>query len=649
MPVVQIDVSTANASKQSHLRPDGAIVPVVQDESLEQHQSVSSKRTEPGNVVESHDSCYSSCSEESHSSSSREPLDSIAKGIAQLSTSSTESNSADSGFEQQHPSKHRFLQNVDFVTRLGYSVQQLETVLGKLGMNVRKDQILDELIKFGPGMVDQGSKVVESKSPNTLTTELRSIVIDGSNIAMTYGRKEVFSCRGIRECVQFFRNRGHTDVIVFVPQFRREIARSDCPITDQYILFELEKENVLIWTPSRRINGRRIVCHDDRYILKTAEEKDAVIVSNDEYRDLIKENPQYRKLVDERLLMYSFVDGRFMPPDDPLGRHGPKLTKFLTKGNRQSQSQICPYARRCTYGNKCKYYHPERPNGIRVSVTDRLMKEKRRQFHPIYLSQPKTILCQCMDHSTQNLNIPISEKMIVCENDKKLMQNSPNHHEKDATQSLSPIPSSQLSVFSVQQTAIPFLPLSVDRIHQIREQHCFTPSNDPRKVTNSKRSLPLTPLIRCNHSATNVTHYYTTVLPSPYPCINSLNSYHNDLSPDLCGLSLPQHFVRNPDTLSDACETRTITPPHFLTPCINLRDESKFSLIRSSEPTCPEVINERHRLQNILCQLFPKQIVLTVMKAFPYENNPRELCSLIIAELQKDDGDRLPDNLLAIP
>ncbi|VDM98330.1 unnamed protein product, partial [Thelazia callipaeda] len=125
-----------------------------------------------------------------------------------------------------------------------------------------------------------------------------------------HGRKEVFSCRGILECVQFFRNRGHTDIIVFVPQFRREVPRSDCPITDQHILFELERENVLVWTPSRRINGRRIVCHDDRYILKTADEKDAVIVSNDEYRDLIKENPRYRILVNERLLMYSFVDGR---------------------------------------------------------------------------------------------------------------------------------------------------------------------------------------------------------------------------------------------------------------------------------------------------------------------------------------------------
>lgn len=80
--------------------------------------------------------------------------------------------------------------------------------------------------------------------------------------------------------------------------------------TDQHILHELETEDILVWTPSRRVGGRRIVCHDDRYILKTAADKDAVIVSNDEYRDLIKENPQYRRLVDERLLMYSFVDGR---------------------------------------------------------------------------------------------------------------------------------------------------------------------------------------------------------------------------------------------------------------------------------------------------------------------------------------------------
>ncbi|VDO32075.1 unnamed protein product [Onchocerca flexuosa] len=429
--------------------------------------------------------------------------------------------------------------------------------------------------------------MVKSRLPNKPTTELRSIVVDGSNIAMTYGRKEIFSCRGIRECVQFFRNRGHTDIIVFVPQFRRETARSDCPITDQHILFELENENILVWTPSRRINGRRIVCHDDRYILKTAEEKDAVIVSNDEYRDLIKENPQYRRLVDQRLLMYSFVDGRFMPPDDPLGKYGPKLAQFLMKGNQQSQSQVCPYARRCTYGNKCKYYHPERPNGIHISVTDRLMEEKqRRQFLSTYTSQPTAI---SRDHPTiartQNLDKLISEKMRI-QDGKKLMWIPPNYYQKEMTQPLLPSRPSQLSVSTVQQTTTPFLqnlPLSLDWTHQIRNHHCSSLSNHSLKMMSLKPSLSLTPIIRCNPLA----RYNRTTIPavySPYPYIGL--TYPNGISP--------------------------------------------------SKTTYPETVNERHRLQNVLCQLFPKQIVLTVMEAFPDEKDPQKLCPLIIAELQKD-------------
>lgn len=61
-------------------------------------------------------------------------------------------------------------------------------------------------------------------------------------------------------------------------------------------------------------------------------------------------------------------------------------------------------------------------------------------------------------------------------------------------------------------------------------------------------------------------------------------------------------------------------------------------IFRPSESTYPTVANERYRLQNILCQLFPQQIVLTVMQAFPNESNPQELCPRIIAELQKGHG-----------
>lgn len=99
---------------------------------------------------------------------------------------------------------------------------------------------------------------------------LRPIVIDGSNLAMSHGNKEAFSCRGIKLCVDWFRARGHRDITVFVPKWRKENSRPDNPIKDQEILNELEKERQLVFTPSRFVAGKRLVCYDDRYILKVS-------------------------------------------------------------------------------------------------------------------------------------------------------------------------------------------------------------------------------------------------------------------------------------------------------------------------------------------------------------------------------------------
>ena len=63
--------------------------------------------------------------------------------------------------------------------------------------------------------------------------------------------------------------------------------------------------------------GKRIVSHDDRYILNLAAETGAVVVSNDNFRELINEKPEFKRVIEEKVLMYSFVQDRYAH-DDPL-------------------------------------------------------------------------------------------------------------------------------------------------------------------------------------------------------------------------------------------------------------------------------------------------------------------------------------------
>lgn len=190
---------------------------------------------------------------------------------------------------------------------------------------------------------------------------------------------EVFSCRGIEICVDWFRSRGHKEITVFVPKWRKESSRPDNPVAERDALERLERERVLVYTPSRLLGGKRLVCYDDRYILRLAAETNGIVVSNDNYRDLAAESPEFRKVVEERLLMYSFVNDRFMPPDDPLGRSGPTLEAFLrAPPSKTDPPPACPYGRKCTYGNKCKFHHPERAGRPHKSVAEKLSERAAR-------------------------------------------------------------------------------------------------------------------------------------------------------------------------------------------------------------------------------------------------------------------------------
>lgn len=91
--------------------------------------------------------------------------------------------------------------------------------------------------------------------------DLRHIVIDGSNVAMVHGLQHYFSSRGIAIAVQYFWDRGHRDITVFVPQWR---FSKDAKVREGHFLQKLYSLSLLSLTPSRVMDGKRISSYDDR-------------------------------------------------------------------------------------------------------------------------------------------------------------------------------------------------------------------------------------------------------------------------------------------------------------------------------------------------------------------------------------------------
>ncbi|XP_069702115.1 uncharacterized protein [Periplaneta americana] len=176
---------------------------------------------------------------------------------------------------------------------------------------------------LAPSTSKYGSNIY-NPNPDAVKEGLRPIVIDGSNVAMGHGNGLFFSCRGLQICIDYFLKLNHK-VIAFVPKYRRSSPQSK----DTDILDKLEKQGLLTFTPSRRIGDRLVVAYDDRYIVQYAAECGGVIVSTDNYRDLLRENPAWRETIENRLLMFTWVGDIIMFPQDPLGRYGPNLENFL--------------------------------------------------------------------------------------------------------------------------------------------------------------------------------------------------------------------------------------------------------------------------------------------------------------------------------
>ncbi|XP_042798798.1 protein KHNYN isoform X5 [Panthera leo] len=99
--------------------------------------------------------------------------------------------------------------------------------------------------------------------------DLRHIVIDGSNVAMVHGLQHYFSSRGIAIAVQYFWDRGHRDITVFVPQWR---FSKDAKVREGHFLQKLYSLSLLSLTPSRVMDGKRISSYDDSPNFQTCRE-----------------------------------------------------------------------------------------------------------------------------------------------------------------------------------------------------------------------------------------------------------------------------------------------------------------------------------------------------------------------------------------
>lgn len=245
-------------------------------------------------VAEGEDSSYDSeCdADSSHEQVSRTTSDTLGQEFAEYVSQ------PQSGLKKVDSSPS-YTQRVEFALKLGYTEKLVQAALARLGAEPAQNELLAELIKLGAQQCNKSDCDAHTVLPNgaeTTTnnsssnsnsncgaananksqnesndsrhTGLRPIVIDGSNLAYCHGNKEIFSCLGIRLCVDWFKNRGHKEITIFIPKFRKESPRPDNPIKNQEILFELEKERMLVYTPSRFVGGKRTVCYDDRYILK---------------------------------------------------------------------------------------------------------------------------------------------------------------------------------------------------------------------------------------------------------------------------------------------------------------------------------------------------------------------------------------------
>ncbi|EER17000.1 conserved hypothetical protein [Perkinsus marinus ATCC 50983] len=111
------------------------------------------------------------------------------------------------------------------------------------------------------------------------------VLIDGPNVANRHGGQQ-FTCKGLQICVDYYVSRGHEKMRVQT-MHGIKAAPTHIPVDNIGVLLKLQTQGRLALTPSKD--------YDDSYCLQYAHKKDAVIVSNDMYRDWVKKQPSWKK------------------------------------------------------------------------------------------------------------------------------------------------------------------------------------------------------------------------------------------------------------------------------------------------------------------------------------------------------------------
>ena len=69
---------------------------------------------------------------------------------------------------------------------------------------------------------------------------------------------------------------------------------------EKKIMDDLLERGILTYTPHRRTEGKSWNCYDDRFIVGYASRVKGIVVTNDNYLDIIGESEEFREQIEAR-------------------------------------------------------------------------------------------------------------------------------------------------------------------------------------------------------------------------------------------------------------------------------------------------------------------------------------------------------------